>query len=392
MTDKSTTPSEDLSSCLLEQWVASVAGYSSAYNGPNGINGPNCVLGHTSNRGWMPQSTGAEHITVVFDQVVAVRKLHIHFVSGTGMMNKISCRVAKSQKSGTSVLGKMVRLLVSENSDEWVTLWEVGSGQAVAGSCDFSPILDLSKQVRTKEIKVEFTNSGYLGMNGIMLVGVPVHREAVKPPQLSLVYKKMFEDGLFTDVILVHKCSGKQIKAHKFILCQRSEFFKTILNNEMIESKTSTIEFEEDIPFEIFKDVIAYIYSSSIEFSMENLVCTYLLGDQLLLEHLKTLCGKEFASLIDHNSVFSLNKMARDSQAEKLKEIAMEYIVEYYADLVLLPDFNEMEKEELLYICRRLAEKYRDATTKANSVATVVDSSSQSTDCADDNNVDDEIF
>jgi len=173
--------------------------------------------------------------------------------------------------------------------------------------------------------------------------------------RISATYSKVFHDGLFSDLVLLHKPSGKEVKAHKFILCFRSEFFKTIIGSKMIESKTSVIEFEEDLPFDIFTKVVEYIYSSRIELTVENVLFVYVLADQLMLESLVGMCEEYFSSLVNEDTVFQYLRTANTMNSEKLSSIVHKYISTRY-HLFEKDEFCNLDQLDLLSICKKMAE------------------------------------
>nr|CAG4719017.1 unnamed protein product [Naegleria fowleri] len=401
--EEPTSAAEDYQQGLKgdEQWVSEVLDFSSSYSGAlGGSYGPINVIGpcsvfpamRSSGTCWCPQTAnGPQFITVTFEKPVIAKAIHVYESSHAGSIIKISCKKYKEgeENQKASKVSKLVTTVsnvitggsavphLNYNSNEWVTLFERSAPEYVHGKAvDFCPPLK-HRNIKTRIIRIDMQLSGWSEIDAIKLVGKP-NFEVVesKLTALSAVYKKMFNDALFTDVTLVHTKSGKQIKAHKSILTRRSEFFKAMVECEMIESKTSMIEFDEDISFDIFESVIEYIYTNHIELNMDNIFYVYVLADKLLIHSLCTYCGRKFSTFINDENVFKLSQIAKQFRSYKLNEIAMEWIVDSYTELFLVKEFAELDKDDLLVICRRLAEKHsKDSGSSQTNVPQAKESS-----------------
>ena len=251
------------------------------------------------------------------------------------------------------------------NSYKWVVLFERPDAVFVTGAQDFSPELS-NKGTYSDTIRIDMKlGANWSEIDAIKLVG-KTKVDLPKITKLGAIYKKMFDDALFTDLNIVHKQSGNTLRVHKSIMTSRSEYFKVICESEMIESKTSVIEFEEDVPFNTFKDVVEFIYSNHININQENIYQVYLLADQFLIGSLSTYCGRLFSTWMDGENAFEMARMAKKHCCHKLNEVALEYIVDNYTLLFLNPQFEDLEHEDVITICRRLAERHNSKDQEAN--------------------------
>ncbi|KAG2389265.1 hypothetical protein C9374_014665 [Naegleria lovaniensis] len=393
--DEATSAAEDYQKGLKgeEQWVSEVLDFSSSYSGAlTGSYGPIHVVGpcsvfpqlRSSGTCWCPQTaSGSQFITVAFEQPVIAKAIHIYETSHPGSVVRIRCKKYKEGEEGIkpSKVSKLVTTVsnaitgnssaphLNYNSDDWVTVFERSAPAYTNGKAeDFCPPLKF-KNIKTRIIRVDMVLAGWSEIDAIKLVGKPkIEYFESQLTALSAVYKKMFKDALFTDILLIHTKSGKQIKAHKSILTRRSEFFKAMVECDMIESKTSVIEFDEDISYEIFESVIEYVYTNHIEVNMDNIFHVYVLADKLLIHSLCTYCGRMFSTFINDDNVFKLSQIAKQFRSYKLNEIAMEWIVDSYTELFMTKEFAELDKDDLLVVCKRLAEKHSgyESTTKVS--------------------------
>eukprot|EP00029_Vermamoeba_vermiformis_P009001 TRINITY_DN4359_c0_g1_i1.p1 TRINITY_DN4359_c0_g1~~TRINITY_DN4359_c0_g1_i1.p1 ORF type:complete len:731 (-),score=131.48 TRINITY_DN4359_c0_g1_i1:347-2539(-) len=58
---------------------------------------------------------------------------------------------------------------------------------------------------------------------------------------------------------------GKEIVAHKAILCANSEYFRVMLTGGMKESQMEVIEVQDDITFEAFAATLQFLYTDNVE-------------------------------------------------------------------------------------------------------------------------------
>ncbi|XP_014210719.1 speckle-type POZ protein B [Copidosoma floridanum] len=78
---------------------------------------------------------------------------------------------------------------------------------------------------------------------------------------LSCGYKKLMDEGSFSDVILEAN-DGTKIPAHKSILASRSSVFAEMFSHDMKENKESKVEIK-DLDEKVLKTMLQYIYSGS---------------------------------------------------------------------------------------------------------------------------------
>lgn len=75
--------------------------------------------------------------------------------------------------------------------------------------------------------------------------------------ELNDAFESMFEKQLFTDVTF--EIRGKSLKAHKSILCGRSQAFA-----EMFVSESTNCVSITDIDYETFKELIRFVYCERV--------------------------------------------------------------------------------------------------------------------------------
>ena len=110
--------------------------------------------------------------------------------------------------------------------------------------------------------------------------------------------KEYFTTKTFSDFTI--KCSdGEKIPAHKFILAAFSSVMKTMINSNMIESESNTVNIT-DIDEETMTEILRFIYTREVN-NIKELAVKLLYGaEKYELERLKKLCA---ASMIENLSV-----------------------------------------------------------------------------------------
>ena len=91
-----------------------------------------------------------------------------------------------------------------------------------------------------------------------------------------------------TDVVFKDKETGKTTKAHKSVLSQASPFFNTWFKEQWQKEKATTeYPVPGDIDWEVFTNVISFLYGKDIQFEEEPLPKIYNAADFLQLDNLK---------------------------------------------------------------------------------------------------------
>lgn len=147
------------------------------------------------------------------------------------------------------------------------------------------------------------------------------HFKALSRDFLNILHN----DGLYDVDITV----GKQtFKAHRNILAARSNFFKALLQSEMIESKTGVMELH-DIDATLFKEFLLYLYSGRLPvLTVDKAKLVYEIGDKYFVEELKKACSEFLTqNLTPINACEMLSLADRHSDVD-FKERVVSFILE----------------------------------------------------------------
>ena len=120
----------------------------------------------------------------------------------------------------------------------------------------------------------------------------PSRKKAKSVPKLILksgissVDKKYSQDN--TDIVFKNRETGQEKTGHKTVLSQLSPFFSTWFKEEWEQDKDRTeYPVPGDIEWEIFSNVISFLYGHEVEFEEDTLLDLFKAADYLQLDSLK---------------------------------------------------------------------------------------------------------
>jgi len=139
-------------------------------------------------------------------------------------------------------------------------------------------------------------------------------------------------------------CGGKKFDCHKIILASRSPVFKTMLESNMKEKITGSIEIK-GMRIEVFESLLQYIYTSdapNIDTLARDL---YAAADQYQIVKLKELCEAKLISNIDLENCIGLLVLGDLHQASALKQAALKFVSQNMDEI----DPDEWKKTLIAY-------------------------------------------
>lgn len=139
-------------------------------------------------------------------------------------------------------------------------------------------------------------------------------------------FSKLLDGGMHPDLEL--RCEGQAIPAHKAILSARSEVFAAMLQSDMLERRTNSIEIV-DMEFEVLREFLRYIYTSTLsEQSVETVLRLYEASDKYAVEGLRKRCADFLYENLSQENVYEILALADAHGDMQLKERIIYYIVD----------------------------------------------------------------
>mmetsp|Transcript_5128 Transcript_5128/g.7089 ORF Transcript_5128/g.7089 Transcript_5128/m.7089 type:complete len:496 (-) Transcript_5128:14-1501(-) len=173
--------------------------------------------------------------------------------------------------------------------------------------------------------------------------------EPVLIPQSTILQdmRKLINNRDFSDVTLV--IDGFPVYASRIHLAARSEHFRAMLFGGMKESDADEIEIK-DVSHPVFIKVLEFLYTDTVEEISPEIAVPLLMAAELyLLERLKAICEDSIRKSITVDNVISIFMAAHRHNAEGLKEIGLDFILDHLESVKLTQGFQELKQEpELL--------------------------------------------
>ena len=178
---------------------------------------------------------------------------------------------------------------------------------------------------------------------------------------VSKDFGKLLQKGSDYDVEFI--CCDETIKAHKNILCSRSDVFASMLQIDMNERKTGQVRIQ-DMESNIFRQFLRFLYIGALpELTIDTALKFYEIADKYNVDGLKKQCA---VYLIDNASVETaceILKMADRHNDPDFKNSIIEYIIkvdfpimeEKWTDFCKENSF--LATEVLNLYCRHLRQK-----------------------------------
>lgn len=176
-------------------------------------------------------------------------------------------------------------------------------------------------------------------------------------PQLSplcIMYKKLLMEGMYTDVILYHQESRREIRALRAILAQRSPFLRKLIESAT-ESHHNVITVSSPFPYAVLLGAVDFIYSNHANLKPCHVVDTYVLSSEWNIPTLAEFCVKIFKQIVSVHNVIMFYREAKQHNCTLILDACFDFIVKNYKTVFLQPDLHTLSKQDLVTICRKLA-------------------------------------
>ena len=177
----------------------------------------------------------------------------------------------------------------------------------------------------------------------------------VPPPEMSSGMGKVLTEGRFSDFTVV--ADGREFSAHRAILAQRSEVFRTMFELDMAEKRDDHVVIE-DLSADAVSDLLTFIYTDSApnikEIAQELLVA----AEKYNIPRLKAVCEEELAKSLDIDNVIDRLLQSETYQAFYLKDAALHWITKHAPDVVNTTSWKylcEHRPELVFVICGQFA-------------------------------------
>ena len=161
-------------------------------------------------------------------------------------------------------------------------------------------------------------------------------------PPLHHGLKNFLDSEQYVDVTIIS--GDKKFKAHKAVLASQSPVFKSMLETEMKEKKSSTIEISDTDP-DVISAMLSYLYTGSAP-NMETMAEELLIiANKYQILELLALCEKKLLSNITVANVVDLLILADMHNAKDLKQACSKYIYRNSMEVRRTSQWNELKSK-----------------------------------------------
>ncbi|KAG7996345.1 hypothetical protein I3843_01G154700 [Carya illinoinensis] len=180
--------------------------------------------------------------------------------------------------------------------------------------------------------------------------------DAAPPSPTPQVYlgEQYVDNPTLSDVIFL--VEGRRFYAHRICLLASSDAFRAMFDGGYREKDARDIEIP-NIRWEVFQLMMRFIYTGSVEVTLDIAQDLLRAADQYLLEGLKRLCEYTIAQDISLDNVSSMYELSEAFHAMSLRHTCILFILEQFDKLSARPGHS--------HLIQRIIPEIRDYFAKA---------------------------
>jgi len=168
------------------------------------------------------------------------------------------------------------------------------------------------------------------------------------PSTLPQQLKHLVNNPTHADIVL--NVGGERIYAHKAILSTRCEKFRSMFQNNMLESSQNEIHLQIEDPA-VLHALLDYIYTDNVENFTSDLAFDLMVhADEYLLPRLRQLCEIQLQSYVNTDNVCSMICYAHHHNAKDLKQYCLNFIMKNFDVVSTTTGYQDLKSEPDLLI------------------------------------------
>ena len=196
-------------------------------------------------------------------------------------------------------------------------------------------------------IKNVFTHIGVVHLNS-----KNAQNKKVKPilcdDHMYLNYGAIFNSKKHSDITFL--IGDRKLFAHKVILLGKSAVFAAMFEHQMTEERENIVRIE-DITYEVFEEMMKYIYTNNSE--KLTVMATDLLAaaDKCQIMNLRQICVECLEDTLSNSTVIQIIVLAYLHSLDSLKEMCLKFIMNNYSsiDNRSLIEYPQLQAEIIEY-------------------------------------------
>ncbi|KAG7018692.1 ARM REPEAT PROTEIN INTERACTING WITH ABF2 [Cucurbita argyrosperma subsp. argyrosperma] len=187
--------------------------------------------------------------------------------------------------------------------------------------------------------------------------------DAAPPSPTPQVYlgEQYVNNPTLSDVTFL--VEGRRFHAHRICLLASSDAFRAMFDGGYREKDAKDIEIP-NIRWEVFELMMRFVYTGSVDVSLDIAQDLLRAADQYLLEGLKRLCEYTIAQDISLENVSSMYELSEAFNAISLRHTCILFILEQFEKLGAMPGHSHLIQR----ILPEIRNYFAKALTKANNL------------------------
>ncbi|KAH0888503.1 hypothetical protein HID58_050932, partial [Brassica napus] len=197
----------------------------------------------------------------------------------------------------------------------------------------------------------------------------PVDAAPPSPTQRVYLGEQYVNSATLSDVTFL--VEGRRFYAHRICLLASSDAFRAMFDGGYREKDARDIEIP-NIKWEVFELMMRFIYTGSVDITIEISQDLLRAADQYLLEGLKRLCEYTIAQDITLENIGSMYDLSEAFHALSLRQACILFFLEHFEKLSSMHGQNELVQRTIPeirdYFCRALTK----STTNLQSLSDLI--------------------
>ncbi|XP_076816677.1 uncharacterized protein LOC143462406 isoform X2 [Clavelina lepadiformis] len=169
-----------------------------------------------------------------------------------------------------------------------------------------------------------------------------------------------FDRDSYCDVTLI--VENKLFAAHRCILGKLSNFFHRMFKSEMREKYDSVVHVEL-ITADIMHEILAFVYTASIELNENNAMDILAAADYLQMDELKNLCANFLSGSMNSGNCLTSGLCGQIYNCKSLLECADTIGAQHFEEIVKEDEFKELDFKTVLSFLQTRDQKAFGAKT-----------------------------